>query len=148
MEVILREDVAHLGRVGQVVKVKNGYARNYLIPHGKAYLATEASKRRVAAERLRISEQLAMKRSDAEQLAGALAAITLSFAAKTGDGNRLFGSITTADIAEKLAEAGHAVDKRVIDLHEPIRVIGEHRVPIRLHAEVRPEILVSVTKES
>ncbi len=89
-----------------------------------------------------------MKRSDAEQLASALAAITLSFAAKTGDGNRLFGSITTTDIAKKLAEAGHPVDKRVIELHEPIKAIGEHRVPIRLHAEVRPEILVSVTKES
>ena len=148
MEVILREDVAHLGGVGDVVKVKDGYARNYLIPHGKAYLATDGSKRQVEFERRRRADRLAMKRSDADRLAGKLAAIALSFTAKTGDGNRLFGSITAADIADKLAEKGHSVDKRVIELHDPIKLIGEHRVPIRLHADVRPEILVTVTKES
>ena len=148
MEVILREDVAHLGGVGEVVKVKNGYARNYLIPHGKAYLATEGSKRQVAAERKQRDDRLAMERSDADRVAGELAAVTLSFTAKTGDGNRLFGSITAGDIADKLAAAGHEIDKRIIELHDPIKIIGEHRVPIRLHADVRPEILISVTKES
>lgn len=148
MEVILREDVAHLGRIGEVVLVKDGYARNYLIPHGKAYLATDGGKRQIEVERRRRADRLAMKRSDADRLAGELAAVTLSFTAKTGDGNRLFGSITAADIADKLAEAGHSVDKRVIELHDPIKLIGEYRVPIRLHTEVRPEILVTVTKQS
>ena len=148
MEVILREDVAHLGRTGEVVRVKDGYARNYLIPQGKAYHATEGSKRQFEAERAQRSHRVAMERSDAEAVGAQLSAVVLAFTAKTGDGDRLFGSITAADIAEKLAEAGHQVDKRVIDLHDPIKTVGEHRVPIRLHTDVRPEILVSVTKES
>ena len=148
MEVILREDVAHLGKTGEVVRVKDGYARNFLIPHGKAYLATEGNKKQVDAVRRRQSEHLALERSDAERVAGELTDVTLEFVAKTGDGNRLFGSITAADIADRLAAAGHNVDKRIIELHDPIKMIGEHRVPIRLHTDVRPEILVLVTKES
>ncbi len=145
MEIILREDVQHLGRTGEIVKVKNGYARNYLIPHGKAYQATEISKRRVAQESERQGERIALALSDAEKLAKDLTRVALAFTAKTGDGDRLFGSITASDIAEKLAAEGHVIDKRVIDLHDPIKVIGEHRVAIKLHPDVRPEILVSVT---
>ena len=148
MEVILREDIEQLGRVGDIVRVKNGYARNYLIPHGKAYAATEGNKRQVEVEHSRRAERLAMERTEAEAVAARLADVALAFTAKTGDGDRLFGSITTADIAEKLAEAGHHVDKRHIELHEPIRMIGEHRVAVRLHADVRPEILVMVSKET
>jgi large subunit ribosomal protein L9 len=148
MEVILREDMAQLGRTGDIVRVKNGYARNYLIPHGKAYAATEGNKRQVEIEHSRRAERLAMERTEAEAVAAKLADVTLAFAAKTGDGDRLFGSITTADIAEKLAEAGHHVDKRHIELHEPIRMVGEHRVAVRLHSDVRPEILVTVSKET
>ena len=148
MEVILREDMEQLGRVGDIVRVKNGYARNYLIPHGKAYAATEGNKRQVEVEHSRRAERLAMERTEAEAVAARLADVALAFTAKTGDGDRLFGSITTADIAEKLAEAGHHVDKRHIELHEPIRMIGEHRVAVRLHADVRPEILVMVSKET
>ena len=147
MEVILREDVTNLGNTGEIVRVKDGYARNYLIPHGKALKATAENKRRVEVEHTRRADRLALAKNEAEQLAGQLSALHLEFTAKTGDGDRLFGSITTGDIAEKLAEAGHPVDKRIIELDEPLKVIGEHRVPIRLHAEVRPEILVSVTKE-
>ena len=148
MEVILREDMEQLGRVGDIVRVKNGYARNYLIPHGKAYAATEGNKRQVEVEHSRRAERLAMERTEAEAVAARLADVALAFTAKTGDGDRLFGSITTADIAEKLAEAGHHVDKRHIELHEPIRMIGEHRVAVRLHADVRPEILIMVSKET
>ena len=147
MEVILREDVAHLGRIGEIVKVKNGYARNYLIPHGKAYPATKGNKRQVEFEDARRMKRLELEKGEAEAFAARLADVTLAFTAKTGDGDRLFGSITTADIADKLAEAGHQVDRRHIELHEPIKVIGEHRIGIRLHMDVKPEILVTVTKE-
>lgn len=148
MEIILRANVEHLGQVGDVLRVKDGYARNYLIPYGKAYVATEGSKRQVEAEHRQRSERLAMERADADQLAAKLAEVTLEFVGKTGDGDRMFGSITTADIAEKLAAAGHDIDRRIIELGEPIKLIGEYRVPIRLHADVRPEILVTVIKES
>ncbi len=147
MEVILREDIEHLGRIGQTVRVKDGYARNFLIPYGKAYLATEGNKRQIDMEHARRAERLAMERTEAEELAARLATVTLAFTAKTGDGDRLFGSITTSEIADRLAEVGHPVDKRHIELHEPIKMLGEHRVTIRLHADVRPEILVTVTKE-
>ncbi len=147
MEVILREDVAHLGRIGEIVKVKNGYARNYLIPHGKAYPATKGNKRQVEFEDARRVKRLELEKGEAEAFAARLADVTLAFTAKTGDGDRLFGSITTADIADKLAEAGHQVDRRHIELHEPIKVIGEHRIGIRLHMDVKPEIVVTVTKE-
>ncbi len=147
MEVILRENIAHLGRIGETVRVKDGYARNFLIPYGKAYLATEGNKRQVEMEHGRRAEHLAMERTEAEEFAARLATVTLAFTAKTGDGDRLFGSITTSEIADRLVEAGHPVDKRHIELHEPIKMIGEHRVAIRLHAGVRPEILVTVTKE-
>ncbi len=147
MEVILREDVAHLGRIGEIVRVKNGYARNYLIPHGKAYPATKGNKRQVEFEDARRMKRLELEKGEAEAFAARLADVTLAFTAKTGDGDRLFGSITTADIADKLAEAGHQVDRRHIELHEPIKVIGEHRIGIRLHMDVKPEIVVTVTKE-
>ncbi len=148
MEVILREDVDHLGRIGEIVRVKNGYARNYLIPYGKAYPATAGNKRQVEFEHARHAERLALEKGEAEAFAARLADVNLAFTAKTGDGDRLFGSITTADIADKLAQAGHQVDKRHIELHEPIKLIGEHRVAIRLHMDVTPEILVTVTKET
>lgn len=147
MEVILRENVDKLGRAGQVVKVKDGFARNYLLPMQLAYTATEGTKRRVAEEQKRVQNQLAMERADADALGAKLTALTLEFAAKTGDGDRLFGSITSADISAKLADLGHQVDKRIIELSEPIKQVGDHRVPVRLHPDVRPELNVVVRKE-
>jgi len=147
MEVILREDIGKLGRAGDVVKVKDGYARNYLLPNQMAYVATAGAKRRIEHEQQSRQKQLAMQKTDAESLATALGEVTLNFTAKTGDGDRLFGSITSADIADQLAMKGHHIDKRAIDLSEPIKMIGEHRVAIRLHPDVRPEITVAVTKE-
>jgi large subunit ribosomal protein L9 len=147
MEIILREDVRELGKAGEVVKVKDGYARNYLLPHGLAYAATEANKRKIAFEATRIAKQRAGEREAAEQEASRLVEIRLTFAAKVGEEDRLYGSVTAGDIQRKLQDAGIQVDKRKIDLPEPIRALGEFPVGIRLHPEVRPEITVIVVRE-
>jgi large subunit ribosomal protein L9 len=146
MEVILRKPVEKLGRPGEIVKVKDGYARNYLIPQGLAYLATEENKRRVAGEARRREERQAADRSEAEALAQQLAQVELHFTARTGEGDRLFGSITSADVADKLAELGHAIDRRSVELEAPIKAIGVYKVPIRLHPQVHAEIRVWVVK--
>src|SRR6266567_277698 len=139
MEVILREDVQHLGAAGDVVKVKDGYARNYLLPKGLAYPATEANKKKIAYEAERIARQRAAEKSAAET--------RLSFAVKVGEEDKLYGSVTAGDVQRKLEELGIKVDKRKVDLPEPIRELGEFRVGIKLHPDVRPEIQVSVVKE-
>ena len=148
MDVILRESVKNVGRAGEIVKVKDGYARNYLIPRGLAFAATAANQRRAEAETKRLAGQRAAEQGDAEGLAAQLAAVELRFAMKAGEGDRLFGSIGSADIAAGLAEQGLTVDKRVIELEEPIKMIGVYQVPIRLHAEVRGEVRVWVDKEA
>lgn len=148
MEVILRETIAKLGHAGEVVDVKDGYARNYLLPRGLAYPATPANKRRVAAETQHRTARLATEQGDAERLAAQLAELELRFTAKAGEGDRLFGSITSADIAEELAARGAPVDKRAIALDEPIKVIGDHTVPVKLHPDVRAEVRVRVEKEA
>jgi len=146
MDVILRQDVADLGRAGEIVTVKEGYGRNYLLPRGLAYAASAGNKARIAAEAKRRVHVAASEKTAAEQLAAALATADLTFAAKVGEGDRLFGSITSADIAAKLAELGHPIDKRIVDLPEPIKLIGVYKVPIRLHHDVRPEVRVWVVK--
>jgi len=147
MEVILRQTIDKLGRVGEIVTVKNGYARNFLIPRGFAYLATEGNKRRIESEKkLRVAMATA-EHADAELLAEALKTVELHFTAKAGEGEKLFGSITSADMASQLAEKGFTIDKRDIELDEPIKMIGVYRVPIRLHHEVKTEIRVWVVKE-
>lgn len=147
MEIILRETVPELGRAGEILKVKAGYARNYLIPRGLAYVATDANKRRADNEARRRADLLAAEQTDAESLAAKLSEVSLSFMAKTGEGDKLFGSITAADISAKLADEGYKIDKRVIELHEPIKMIGIYKVPIRLHPDVRAEVRVWVVKE-
>ena len=147
MEVILRDDVRHLGKAGELVKVRDGYARNFLIPQGLAYLATEGNKKRVTEEARRKDRNATRQRTDAEQLAGTLSEVSVTFTVKAGEGDRLFGSITSADIADKLAELGHKVDKRAVELDEPIKLIGIYKVPVRLHTDVRPEVRVWVVKE-
>jgi len=146
MDVILRQDVADLGRAGEIVTVKEGYGRNYLLPRGLAYAASAGNKARIAAEAKRRVHVAASEKTAAEQLAAALATADLTFTAKVGEGDRLFGSITSADIAAKLAELGHPIDKRIVDLPEPIKLIGVYKVPIRLHHDVRPEVRVWVVK--
>jgi len=147
MEVILREDIADLGKAGEVVKVKDGYGRNYLLPRGLAYQATAGNKRRVEAEAQRRGVLLAREKTDAEAMAARLATADLTFQVKAGEGDKLFGSVTSADIAAKLAEIGHHIDKRIIDLPEPIKMVGVYQVPVRLHAEVHPTVRVWVVKE-
>jgi len=131
MEVILREDVQHLGAAGDVVKVKDGYARNYLLPKGLAYPATDANKKKIAYE----------------TEAARIAEVRLTFSVKVGEEDKLYGSVTASDVQRKLEELGIRVDKRRVDLPEPIRELGEFRIGIKLHPDVRPEIQVSVVKE-
>ena len=147
MEIILRADVQHLGKVGEVVKVKDGYARNYLLPKGLAYPATEANKKRIAYEGERLVKQQAAEKSAAEGEAAKLADVQLSFAMKVGEEDKLYGSVTASDIQRKLEELGIHVDKRKIDLSEPIRELGEFNVGIKIHPEVRPEVRITVVKE-
>lgn len=147
MEIILRDDVQHLGKAGDVVKVKDGYARNYLLPHGLAYSATESNKKRIVFEASRVANQRATERQAAEVAAQALVNIELVFAMKVGEEEKLYGSVTSSDIQRKLEERGIHVDKRKVDLPEPLRALGEYRVGLRIHPAVRPEILVRVVSE-
>ena len=146
MEVILREDVKALGKAGEMVKVKLGYARNYLLPRGLAYEATAGNKKRIAAESKARTTRLAAERSGAEALAAELRAMVVTLIGKAGEEGRLFGSITAHDIADGLARLGHAVDKRKIELEHPIKTLGDHMVPLKLHPEVVAEIRVSVVQ--
>ncbi len=147
MEVILRQDVQSLGRAGEMVRVKPGYARNYLLPQGLAYEASEGNKKRIAAETKARDTRLNAERSVAEQRAAALGALTLTLTGKAGEEGRLFGSITAQDIADALAKAGQPVDKRRIELEQPIKTTGFHSVAVRLHPDVHPEVRVQVVAE-
>ena len=147
MEIILRADVQHLGKVGDVVKVKDGYARNFLLPKGLAYPATEGNKKKIAYEGERLAKQREAEKSAAETEATRLADVHLTFAVKVGEEDKLYGSITASDIQRKLEELGIRVDKRKIDLSEPIRELGDFQVGIKIHPDVRPEVRVTVVKE-
>jgi len=147
MEIILREDVQHVGKAGEVVKVKDGFARNFLLPKGLAYPATEGNKKKITFEAARIMKVRAAEKDAAQVVADKLAQVQLTFSVKVGEEDKLYGSITAADIQRRLAEAGHDVDKRQIDLPEPIRALGEFRVGVKVHADVRPEVQVTVVKE-
>ncbi len=147
MEVILREDVKSLGRAGQLVRVKPGYARNFLLPKGLAYEATEGNKKRIAAESKAREARATQDRTEAEALAAELGKVTVTLTAKAGEGDRLFGSITAQDVAEALARAGHAIDRRKLEMEHPIKQVGDHDVPVRLHADVHAAIRVTVVPE-
>ena len=147
IEVILREDIKTLGRAGEMVRVKPGYARNYLLPQGLAYEATEGNKKRIAAEtRVRTARNQA-ERVEAERFAATLSEVSLTLAGKAGEEGKLFGSITSQDIADALARQGYTVDRRKIELEHPIKTIGAHSVAVRLHPEVNAELRVSVVAE-
>jgi large subunit ribosomal protein L9 len=147
MEVILRQTVKDVGHAGEIVTVKSGFGRNYLIPQGLAYLATKANKKRVDAEAIKRAQQAESDKADAEILAEKLASLSIEFTVKAGEGDKLFGSITSADIAAQLAERGYQIDKRTIVLEEPIKMIGIYKVPIRIHQDVHAEVRVWVIKE-
>jgi large subunit ribosomal protein L9 len=147
MQVILRDRIENLGEAGDVVDVKPGYGRNYLIPKGLAYEASAANVRRMEAERAAQGRKEAETLGDARKQASAIEGVSLTFNARAGQEGKLFGSITSGDIADKLAEQGITIDRRQIELDEPIKSLGVHSVPIRLHTQVRPEIKVWVIAE-
>lgn len=146
MEVILRQAVESLGKPGDVVKVSNGYARNYLLPHGVAFEATPGNLKRIQLERDRLDAAENERRDAAKGLAEKLEQIQLTFSARVGEEGKLFGSVGAADIAQQLETQGFHIEKRQVDLHEPIKALGVYRIPIRLHADVKPEIRVWVIK--
>lgn len=147
MEIILRQTVENLGKPGDVVKVKNGYARNYLLPHNLAYEATPGNLKRIQQERDRLESAENQRRGTAQELATKLEQVSLTFSARVGEEGKLFGSVTASDIAQQLEQQGYHIEKRQIDLHEPIKSLGVYRVPVRLHADVKPEIRVWVIKQ-
>ena len=147
MEVILRNAIDKLGHPGDIVDVSLGYARNYLLPRGLAYEATVGNRKRIAAEKSRLEAMEAQRREAASTIAQKLGEVSVTFAARVGEEGKLFGSVTTADIAHQLEAQGYKVEKRQIELNEPIKTLGVYRVGIRLHADVKPEIKVWVIKQ-
>ncbi len=144
---ILREAVPSLGEVGDVVRVKPGYARNYLLPRRKAILATESRVRQVEHDKRVVMEKAAKELKDLGAVRDRLSSVALEISARVGDEGKLFGSVTAAQIVELLAEKGYKIDRRKIALDEPIKEAGQHAVSIRLHREVVAEISVTVTAE-
>jgi large subunit ribosomal protein L9 len=147
MEIILRQSIEDLGKPGDIVKVSPGYARNYLLPRGLAYEATPGNRKRIAMEKARLEAAEGERIKSAQTVAERLEAVQLTFSARVGEEEKLFGSVTTADIAHQLQSQGFEVEKKQIDLHEPIKTLGVYKIPIRLHAEVKPEIRVWVIKQ-
>jgi large subunit ribosomal protein L9 len=148
IEVILREDIKTLGKAGEMVRVKPGYARNYLLPHGLAYEATEGNKKRIAAETKARSTRNAAEKTEAEKAAARLSAVSLTIPGKAGEEGKLFGSVTAADVADAvLAQTGIELDRRKVVLDEPIRELGDAQVQVRLPAEVVVAVAVAVVAE-
>lgn len=147
MEVILREDVPSLGKAGQLVKVTPGYARNFLFPKELAFEATEGNKKRIAAETKAKAAKIAADKAAAQALAQQLGALPVTIRHKAGDEGRLFGSVTAHEIADAVKAKGIDLDKRRIELHAPIRTVGFHSVPVKLHADVHAELKVTVVAE-
>ncbi|MDE3129353.1 MAG: 50S ribosomal protein L9 [Gemmatimonadota bacterium] len=147
MQIILRQAIENLGKPGDVVTVRAGYARNFLLPRGLAYEATPGNLKRIAQERSRLEAAENERRNAAQGLAGQLEQVSLTFSARVGEEGKLFGSVTTADIQHQLETQGFKIERRLIDLHEPIKALGVYKVPIRLHADVKPEIRVWVIKQ-
>jgi large subunit ribosomal protein L9 len=147
IEVILREDVQSLGKAGELVRVRPGYARNFLLPKGLAYEASEGNKRRIAAETKARTARLEADKADAQAFAARLAATTVTLTGKAGEEGKLFGSVTAQDVADALAKQNIQVDRRRIELEHPIKALGIHSVPVRLHPEVHAEVRVQVVAE-
>jgi large subunit ribosomal protein L9 len=148
MEVILREDIEKLGNRGQVVKVAPGYARNFLLPKRLAVLATDSNKKIVEQERQAHVRREAKQVDEAQDLAKQLTGVTVTISQKAGENDQLFGSVTSKDVADALAAKDFtAVDRRRIQMDEPIKQLGEYKIPVKLHKDVTAEITVIVVKE-
>ena len=144
IEVILRDDVTSLGKAGELVRVRPGYARNYLLPQGLAYEATAGNRKRIEAETRARSARLATEKSGAEEFAARLRDTPLTLTGQAGEEGKLFGSVTASDIAEALKASGIEIDRCKIELAHPIKNLGEHVVAVRIHPEVPAEVRVTV----
>ena len=147
MQVILKEDILNLGFKGDVVNVKKGYGRNYLIPQGKAVIASESALKMLAEDNRQRAHKLAKIKADAEALAASLNGVSVSIATKASESGKVIGSVTSVQIADTLAEKGFTVDRRLIALKEPLKELGAHKVVIKLHKEVSAEVEVVVVAE-
>jgi large subunit ribosomal protein L9 len=148
MEVILKEDVANLGLRGEVVKVADGYGRNFLLPRKLAMQATEANKAVIEQMKAAAARRSATEKAQAQELVAKLEGVTLSFTRKAGEQGHLFGSVTSADIAAELAAQGFEVDRRKIQLSDPLKGVGEYKIAIRLHREVTAHVTVKVQADA
>jgi large subunit ribosomal protein L9 len=144
MKIILTDEVQGLGHRGDLLVVKNGYARNFLLPQGLAFLATEANKRRLEEEKKSYDVKLLREKAVAEEVARKMEGLRLTLVKKAGEGDILYGSVTTADIADALSEKGIQVDRRRVELEEPIKRLGEHQVHVKLHRDVTVPITIEV----
>ena len=147
MEVILREHVDNLGRRGEIVKVADGYARNYLLPRKLALLATEGNKQQIERERSKFEAREQEEKKGADQLAARMTGIELEIARKVGETEALFGSVTSADIADALSAKGFEIDRRKLQLAEPIKKVGEVEIAVKLHRDVIAQLKVKVVPE-
>ncbi len=148
MEVILKEDVAKLGSRGDVVKVAEGYGRNYLLPRKLAIQATDGNKKVIDQMKAAAVRRSAKEKAQAEELAKQFDGLSVSFQRKAGEHDQLFGSVTASDLAEALEKKGFSVDRRKIQLHEALRTLGEFTVPIKLHKDVTTHLKVLIEKEA
>lgn len=148
MLVILRENVENLGRIGDMVKVSDGYARNFLMPRGMVVMADEANQARIAHERKSLEKKRQAQRAAATEIAAKLAEVTCNIPKKVGENDKIFGSVSTNDIAQALKKLGLAVEKRMIQIDNPIRALGVHNVTVRLEPEVSAQLKVWVVKEA
>jgi large subunit ribosomal protein L9 len=148
MEVILREHVEHLGRRGDVVKVAEGYARNYLLPRKLALAVTENNKRQIDREKKLAEARDMEEKSAAESVAARLAQLEIEIARRVGEHDTLYGSVTSADIAQALKDKGFEIDKKKISLVDPLKALGETTVPVKIHRDVTAQVKVKVVAES
>jgi large subunit ribosomal protein L9 len=147
MEVILREEIDNLGRRGDVVKVAAGYARNYLLPKRLAVAANDSNKKIVEQEKQAYLRRESKEIGDANDLAKMMATVEVTIAQKAGENDQLFGSVTSQDISAALERAGYTIDRRKVNLSEPIKALGDYKVTVKLHREVTVELPVHVIKE-
>ena len=147
MKVILKEDIPKLGSMGETVKVAPGYGRNYLIPQGKAVLATSKNLKELEHQRQLILRKVELVRKDAESFAEKFRGLTLTLARKVLEEDKIYGSVSVGDISKALEEAGVEIERKMIKLTEPIKSVGAFQVPVKVHADVTAELTVQVVKE-
>jgi len=147
MQIILLEDIPSLGKAGDIVEVAGGYARNYLLPQGKAVETSRRNLRVLEHQKKVVEQKLKRRKKDALRLKEELEGLSLTIAKKVGEMDRLYGSVTTMDIEEALREEGYEIDRKKIDLEEPIKHLGIYTVPVKIHPEVTAQLKVWVVKE-